>query len=72
MFGFSMGNLFGLAAFLLIWIVVLLVCREIVCWYWKINHATQLLEKIHTELVKLNSEKLKNVDTGSLREITPK
>ena len=31
--------------------VILLICREIVCWYWKINRAVDLLENIHAELV---------------------
>ena len=39
-------------------IVVTLLCflifRHIVCWYWKINYATELLENILHELKKKN------------------
>jgi hypothetical protein len=38
----------GIGAFLitlLILAVIFLVCREIVCWYWKINKAVELLER---------------------------
>ncbi|MHC1712696.1 MAG: hypothetical protein AB9872_11170 [Solidesulfovibrio sp.] len=38
----------GIGAFLitlLIIAVIFLVCREIVCWYWKINKAVELLER---------------------------
>ena len=32
-------------------VLLLLIGREIVCWYWKINRSVELLEKIHAELV---------------------
>lgn len=31
-------------------LIVFLVCREIVCWYWKINRSIQLQEQILAEL----------------------
>ncbi len=31
---------------LLILVVVFLLCRELVCWYWKINRIVAALEKI--------------------------
>ena len=34
-------------------IVVFLVCREIVCWYWKINKAVNLLEEMKDSLERL-------------------
>ena len=41
------GNSIGtLAIFLVIVLVVFLVCREIVCWYWKINKSIALLTEI--------------------------
>ena len=48
------GNVFGtLIVFLVILIVVFLVCREIVCWYWKINQNIALLTEIR-DLLKVN------------------
>lgn len=44
--------LFGIALF--VTLVVFLICREIVCWYWKINKSVQLLEQILEELKVLN------------------
>ena len=41
------AELFKFAAiFLLFLIIVLLIFREIVCWYWKINHSVALLTEI--------------------------
>ena len=31
---------------IIILVIVFLICREIVCWYYKINKAISLLEKI--------------------------
>ena len=43
----SSGNIIGtLAIFSVIVLVVFLVCREIVCWYWKINKSIALLTEI--------------------------
>lgn len=42
-------------------IVVFLVCRELICWYWKINKTTLLLEDILVELREANG-KHKKVD----------
>jgi len=35
---------------LLVVLVVFLICREIVCWYWKINKQISLLESIDSHL----------------------
>jgi len=39
-------------------LIIFLICREIACWYWKINKVVELLEK-QNELLseKLESEK---------------
>ena len=39
---------------LVILIVIFLVFRDLVCWYWKINYQVKLLEEIRNELKKLN------------------
>ena len=36
---------------LLILFVIFLVCREIACWYWKLNEIVSLLKEIRDELV---------------------
>ena len=36
--------------------VIFLVCREIVCWYWKINRSIELQEEILRELKKINEK----------------
>jgi len=46
MFGFTIGTI-------LIVLVVFLICREIVCWYWKINKRISLLENIDKNLILL-------------------
>jgi len=35
---------------LFITLIVLLICREIVCWYWKINEALTTLKAIDEKL----------------------
>lgn len=36
----------GLLIFVVILLVLFLVLREVVCWYWKINRIVNLLERI--------------------------
>jgi preprotein translocase subunit SecF len=31
-------------------IIIFLVCRELICWYWKINRGIELLENINVNL----------------------
>lgn len=31
---------------LVIFVIIFLVCREIFCWYWKINQRVELLKEI--------------------------
>ncbi|WP_428563977.1 MAG: hypothetical protein ACP59X_01400 [Solidesulfovibrio sp. DCME] len=44
-YGSFSGGLLSLLVTLLVLAVIFLVCREIVCWYWKINKAMELLER---------------------------
>jgi hypothetical protein len=41
-----LGGLFGLGVVLVVGIGVILLIREIVCWYWKINRGLALLQEI--------------------------
>ena len=40
----------------LILIVIFIICREIMTWYWKINQMVSLLKEIQKELKLLNSK----------------
>ena len=44
------GKLMALLVSLFITLIVLLICREIVCWYWKINEALTTLKAIDEKL----------------------
>jgi hypothetical protein len=53
----SPGGSFGFFDFVVIMLVVAVIflfCREIVCWYWKINKATVLLTEIRDSLQNLS------------------
>jgi hypothetical protein len=55
------ANVFSLVATtLIVSIVMMLICREIICWYWKINKTVLLQEKILAELEKLNDSRPKS------------
>lgn len=41
---------------LLIVILIFLICRELVCWYWKLNEVVSLLRDIKESLNKIESE----------------
>lgn len=40
-------------------LLLFLICRHIVCWYWKINESVGLLKEIRDELKKSNGEDIK-------------
>jgi hypothetical protein len=44
------GKLMALLVSLVITLVILLICREIICWYWKINEALTTLKAIDEKL----------------------
>lgn len=50
------GGLWSLVITLLVLIVIFLVCREIVCWYWKINRAMELLERQNVLLERIEAK----------------
>jgi hypothetical protein len=54
----SSGNgIMSLLVLLLVCILIFLVCREIVCWYWKINKMVSNQEEIIRLLKKIADEK---------------
>lgn len=42
--GFNWGDVAGLLIFVLVIVVIFLVFREVICWYWKINQEADLLK----------------------------
>jgi hypothetical protein len=50
----EVGNLVVALVILGVMLLFLLIGRELVCWYWKINRAVDLLERIHEQLKKGN------------------
>ena len=40
---------YAILAFVVV-IIVFLICRELVCWYWKINRIVELLEGLNRKL----------------------
>jgi hypothetical protein len=53
-----MEQIFTLLIVLAILLVIFLVCRELVCWYWKINEAINLFSRMVPLL-----ESIKNSNT---------
>jgi hypothetical protein len=49
----------GVLIFFVIGIIVFLICREIVCWYFKINKNIALLYEIRNLLAAINSSQIK-------------
>lgn len=39
----------------LIALAIFLICREIICWYWKLNKLVKLLESIDARLARLEA-----------------
>lgn len=57
----TMDYLATLIVFLLILLGVFLLCRELNCWYWKINRRIELLEEQNNNL-KTIIEKLEGME----------
>ena len=52
----SDSTLGGALVVVFILVVIFLICREIVCWYWKLNQLVQLLTDIRDLMVARNNE----------------
>lgn len=59
-----MSALMDLIVILVVWLVVLLICREIVCWYWKMNETVKVLKEIRDLL------KCKNIEYLEIPKVT--
>ena len=58
----------GVIIGLVVLILVFIICREIFCWYWKINEITDLLRSIND---KLSEESFKNQNTVEKTAVEP-
>ena len=79
MFGTSTGAIVGIIIGIISGLVIIfLICREIICWYWKINKIVVLMEE-QNKMIKqlflhfgvsesLKNEILENKNDGSLKE----
>jgi hypothetical protein len=47
-------NLEAIVVFIIMVLAIILLIRELICWYFKINKRVELQEKILSELVKIN------------------
>ena len=47
-------NLEAIIVFIIMVLAIILLIRELICWYFKINKRVELQEKILAELVKIN------------------
>ncbi len=48
-------------------IILFLICRELICWYYKINEHSRLLEDIRSELRAMNAAKGVAVNGGGAK-----
>ena len=47
-------NLESIVVFIIMVLAIILLIREVICWYFKINKRVELQEKMLAELVKIN------------------
>jgi hypothetical protein len=47
-------NLEAIIVFIIMVLAIILLIRELICWYFKINKRVELQEKMLAELVKIN------------------
>jgi len=46
----------NLLVMLVVFLFIFLICREIICWYWKINNIVDLLERIDKSLKDISTK----------------
>ena len=49
-------NYEAIAVFIMMTLAIILLIREVICWYFKVNKRVELQEKILAELVKINNK----------------
>jgi hypothetical protein len=65
-----MFSLAFLVVSIIVLIVVFLICREIICWYWKINEAIGVLREISAKLSIIGNIPDQNPQSG-IQESNP-
>jgi len=61
-----------LLIYLIVLVVVFLICREIVCWYWKIDKRLEVLKSIDNKLSYLMPDAFKQDKIKKENEINKK
>jgi hypothetical protein len=54
---------------ILVVLVIFFICRELVCWYWKINESITLLTEIRDALVSASKNQAKEPKITSTDDI---
>jgi len=62
----AMGNWGSSIAVLLVVLALFLICREIVCWYWKINRGIALLTEIRDLLAANGPSGVSRINASSI------
>ena len=64
-----MESLDGLLTIVVILLILFLIGRELICWYFKLNHLLFTLRRIEIQLKRLNQDKLTAEDLKLLTEL---
>jgi len=57
----QLGSLISMLLLIGIPIIIFIVCRELVCWYWKLNRIVELLERIANTLDEASTDQRPSV-----------
>lgn len=49
-------NLSIVSVVVIVALLIFLLCREVICWYWKINKISESLDNILMELKRINEK----------------
>ena len=66
-------NYEAIAVFIIMTLAIILLIRELICWYFKINKRVELQEKILVEMVKINNKPVYDLDFNeTFKDVYPK
>jgi hypothetical protein len=61
-----MGEIIGIVIGSLVGVIIIfLICRELVCWYWKINRLVELMEQQNSLLSSLMSKNISSSNASN-------
>lgn len=58
------NQVIGFLLALVVCVAIFMICREIMCWYWKVNKRLEIEQQILEELRKLNVTMEQNNNTS--------